>query len=229
MAVVAESDAVTGSRSAPSEGNAEAVAEVIAALTYGERRAAERAEKTIALAPDGRTRNQQTHVAELEKENLALLEARLAEVGSPELEDRFRPFFDAFFESTEPADWVQAQTFHYIGDSLVSDFARDLTPVVDRVSAEMIRRALGQRDEQDAFALDQITGALREDPGTAERVAAYARIIVGEALTQTRRALDETEVLQTLLGGEEGEKRVLLDLLDGHRRRLDRLGIEPVE
>jgi hypothetical protein len=60
-------------------------------------------------------------------------------------------------------------------------------------------------------------------------VAAYARRIVGEALTQTRRAVVATGTLRGLLGGEEGEKRALLDLLKRHRERLDRLGIEPVD
>ncbi len=71
--------------------------------------------------------------------------------------------------------------------------------------------------------------ALDGDGDATERVAAYSRRVVGEALTQTRRALDASEALGALLGGEEGEKRILLDLLQRHRRRLDRLGIEPVE
>ena len=52
---------------------------------------------------------------------------------------------------------------------------------------------------------------------------------MGEAFTQTARALDQTEGLRTLLGGEEGGKRFILGLLDRHRVRIDRLGIEPVE
>ncbi len=207
----------------------EAVAEVLAALTYGERLAQRRAEETVGQAPDRVTRKAQQHVADLERENLGLLEARLQEVGSADLEERFRPFFDAFFERTVPADWVEAQTFHYIGDALVSDFAEALMSAVDLVSAEVVRRALCDRDDQDAFALDQITAALEEAPGSTERVAAFARKVVGEALTQTRRALDASDALSSLLGDEEEQKRILLDLLDRHRRRLDRLGIEPVQ
>jgi hypothetical protein len=60
-------------------------------------------------------------------------------------------------------------------------------------------------------------------------VAAYARRIVGEALTQTRRALDRSVLLQELLGRAEGEKRLVLDLLARHRGRLDRLGVERIE
>ncbi|MGH2766474.1 MAG: ferritin-like fold-containing protein, partial [Actinomycetota bacterium] len=99
----------------------------------------------------------------------------------------------------------------------------------DPVSAEVVRRTLSERDEQDAFALDEITEGIAAAPAAADRIAAYARRVIGEALTQTRRALDETDAVRTLLEGEEGEKRLLLDMLERHRRRLDRLGIEPVD
>ena len=63
----------------------------------------------------------------------------------------------------------------------------------------------------------------------AERIRAYAQRIVGEAFTQTGRALDATEGLRNLLGGADAGKRLVLSLLDRHRQRLDRLGIEPVD
>lgn len=206
-----------------------AVAEFLAALTYGERLAQERAGRTVAFAPDPAAEKEQRHVARQEGERLALLEARLHEMDGGGLEERFAPFFDAFFESTVPSDWIESQTFHYVGDALVSDLAEALLPSLDPVTAEVVRRALGERDEQDAFALDQVTTALRDAPGDVERIAAYARRVAGEALTQTRRALDASEAVSSLLGDPEEQKRTLLDLLDRHRRRLDRLGIEPVE
>ena len=206
-----------------------AVAELLAALSYGERLAQQRADASVALAPDARARSQQERVAGREAENLSLLEARLGELSGPGLQERFRPFFDAFFEATHPRDWVEAQAFHYVGDALVADFAEVLLPALDPVTAQVVRTSLCERDEQDAFALDQVTAALADDDGARERVAAYVRRVAGEALTQTRRALDASDAVGALLGGEEGEKRVLLDLLDRHRRRLDRLGIEPVD
>ena len=206
-----------------------AVAELLAALSYGERLAQQRADAAVGLAPDPQSRSLQARVAEREAENLSLLEARLGELSGPGLEERFRPFFEAFFDATEPSDWAEAQAFHYVGDALVADFAEVLLPVLDAVTAQVVRTSLCERDEQDAFALDQVTSAVRDDDGARERVATYVRRVAGEALTQTRRALDASDGIGSLLGGEEGEKRVLLDLLDRHRRRLDRLGIEVVE
>lgn len=205
------------------------VAEVLAALTLGQRLARRRAEDAVDLAPDPFAEKAQRDAAGRESERLALLEARLGEVGSPDLEEGVRPFFETFFERTVPEDWVEAQAFHYVGDALVSEFAEALLGSLDPVSAEVVDRALRGRDEQSAFALDQVKAALASAPGSVERVAAYVRRVAGEALTQTRRALDENETLRGVLGGEEGQKRILLDLLDKHRRRLDRLGIEPVE
>lgn len=208
---------------------ADIVAEIVAALSYGERCGALRAEQTVALAPDRRSKSQQEHVAARERQNWQLMEARLRELGDAELTRSFAPFFEAFFAHTEPADWVEAQTFHYVGDALVSDFAEVLAPLLDPVSAEVIRRALGDRDAQETFALDELTRAMELDPRAAEHIRRYAQRIVGEAFTQTGRALEATRGLRQLLGGEEAGKRFILSLLDRHRQRMDRLGIDPVD
>lgn len=206
-----------------------AVGEVLAALTYGQRLARRRSAEAVALAPDPIARGAQGHAAEREAESLALLEARLEELGSADLEERFHPFFDAFFDRTVPEDWGEAQAFHYVGDALVTEFAEALMASMDLVSAEVVRRALCERDEHAAFALDQIKAVLDDDPAAADRVAAYIRRVAGEALTQTRRALDSSQTLQEVVGDEEEQKRLILDMLGKHRRRLDRLGLDPIE
>jgi tRNA-(MS[2]IO[6]A)-hydroxylase (MiaE)-like len=208
----------------------EAVGDLLAALSYGERAALRRAEANVDLAPDERRRKQQQHVVARERENAALLEARARELGgSPDREATFAPFFDGFFEDTEPRDWLEAQAWHYVGDALVGDFGDVLLPALDRVSAEVVRRALLDREEQEGYALDELTRLLEEDPRRRDRVAAYARRIIGEGLTQARRALVATGAIRSLLGGEEVEKRLILDLWERLRVRLDRLGIEPVD
>jgi hypothetical protein len=205
------------------------LAALLAALSYGERLARERAERVVDMAPNDGARKHQQHVAERERENEALVEARVKEIGSLDLQKPFKPFFDEFFERTEPSDWLEAQAFHYVGDAMVTDFAEVLQPILDPVSAEVIRRTLVDRDEQEAFALDELTRGIEEDPGSRDRVAAYARRVIGEALNQTRSALNAAEAVRGLLGGPDGEKAMLLELLGRHRVRFDRLGIEPVE
>jgi hypothetical protein len=208
---------------------ARVAAEVLAALAYGEQCGARRARESVNLAPDRHSRTEQEAVAARERRNWELIEARFRELGEASLTDLFRPYFDAFFEHTQPKDWVEAQTFHYVGDAMVSDFADALIPLFDPVSAEVVRRALGDREAQETFALDELTRAMDRDPAAAEQIRRYAQIIVGEAFTQTGRALEATQGLRALLGGEEAGKRFILSLLDRHRQRLDRLGIDPVE
>ncbi len=206
----------------------EAVASLLGALACGERLAAQRARENVRFAPDERARSQQEHIAELEERKRDLVEARLAEVGSMGLATRFLPYFEAFHERTEPSDWLEAQTFHYAGDALTSDFAEAVGQQVDPVSAEILKQ-LGDREAQEAFALDELTRAIERDLQVRGRIAAYARAISGEALTQTSRALDSAVALRELLGGDAGEKRLLLELLERHRVRLDRLGIDTVD
>jgi hypothetical protein len=205
------------------------VARLLAALTYGERAAADRARDNVRFAPNGRAVEEQRRVAEREEDNCSLMEARLVEIGSLEDAERFKPFFDAFFERTDPTDWLEAQTWHYVGDALVSDFAEVLIAVLDPVTAQIIRRTLGERQDQEAFALDELGRSMAEDPAATERIAAFARKIAGEALTQTSQALTQTQVLFDLLGGQGAEKEMVLKLLEGHRARLDRLGVEPLD
>src|SRR6266567_4133789 len=192
------------------------VAEVLAALGYGEQRGAARARDSVELAPDGRSKTEQQHVASRERQNWELIEARVHELQGDSYIELFAPYFDAFFDRTEPSDWIEAQTFHYVGDALVSDFADVLVPLVDR-------------EGQETFALDELTRAMEQDPEAAERIRLYAQRVVGEAFTQTARAMEATEGLRTLMGGQEGGKRLVLLLLDRHRQRLDRLGIDPVD
>jgi hypothetical protein len=116
-----------------------------------------------------------------------------------------------------------------VGDALVSDFADVLIPLVDRVTAEVIRRALGDRAHQETFALDELTRILDNNPSASERIRRYSQRIVGEAFTQTARALEATHGLRRLLGGDDAGKRLVLTLLSRHRERLDRLGIEEVD
>lgn len=205
------------------------VAQLLAALACGERLAAKRARDSAEFAPDARARGEQQHVAEREESNASLVAARLAEIGSPDLAARFLPFFEAFHAHTAPTDWVEAQAFHYVGDALVSEFAEEMAGRVDTVSAEVVRKTLGEREDLETFALDELTRAMESDPTAKERIAAYARRISGEAFTQTKRALESSSALKELLGGDEGEKHLLLQLLEGHRVRLDRLGIDLME
>ena len=66
-------------------------------------------------------------------------------------------------------------------------------------------------------------------PSVADIIRYYSRRIMGEAFTQTSRALEQSEGLKSLFGSDQdGGKQFILELLERHRQRLDRLGIEPL-
>lgn len=213
----------------PGMANEEATALLLAALTCGERMALQRARNDVALAPDDRARGTQQMWAEQEERNLELVTARLEEVGDLGMVERFQVYFEAFHRSCSPADWAQAQALHYVGDALVSEFAESLTDKLDPVSAEVVQTVLGNREAEETFALDELQRAMETDPAVRDQIARYARRISGEALTQTSRALDSAAALREMLGGIAGEKALLLELLERHRVRLDRLGIDLLE
>src|SRR5207244_7056746 len=57
-------------------------------------------ERSVALAPDGRSRTEQQHVASRERKNFELIDARFRELGDDSLIELFQPYFDAFFTHT---------------------------------------------------------------------------------------------------------------------------------
>src|SRR2546421_12982695 len=95
----------------------EATAELLAALAYGERSAAQRAQDNIRFAPDSRRAEAQRGIAAREGRNGHLIEARLAELGAAELTPRFAPLFDAFFHHTQPSGRVGAPGYPHLGEA----------------------------------------------------------------------------------------------------------------
>src|SRR5438034_1563357 len=66
------------------------VAEVLAALAYGEQRGARRSQPSVGLAPAGRSKTEQQAVAARERRNWERVEARFSEVGDGTLDEPSR-------------------------------------------------------------------------------------------------------------------------------------------
>ena len=93
----------------------------------------------------------------------------------------------------------------------------------------MVRRALGDREGQETFALDELTRAMDEDPVTKDQIRRYSARIVGEAFTQTGRALRPSPASVRCLRTTRVTNRFVIALLERHRVRLDRLGIDTLD
>ena len=141
----------------------------------------------------------------------------------------FRAALDAFYRTTIAEDWLESQVFQFIGDTITTDFTEIIGARLDEETADAVRRALSDRSEQEAFALEQILQALSLDgDGAQERMRAFAGAMVGQALNTLREALETSDALEVVLG-EGGTKEVVLELLGRHRERLERLGLDTLE
>jgi hypothetical protein len=208
-----------------------AIADVIGALCYALLRSFEAATHALKAAPTTALAERQAAFATEEYERYRVLRARLNDLTSdPDRSmEAFRVALDVFYRSTVAEDWLESQVFQFVGDTITTDFADIIGARLDEDTAAAVRRALTDRGEQEAFALDQIMEALTHDGDEAQkRMRAFAGTMVGQALNTLREALETSDALEVVLG-EGGTKEVVLELLGRHRERLERLGLDTLE
>ena len=210
----------------------EAVAEVIGAISYALLRSFQIVARGATSAPTVALAQRQADFAADELERHKILAARLEQLSAdPEKAiEVFRGPIDAFYERANAEGWIQTQVFHFVGNTITNDFAEILASRLDPETAAAVQRALTGRTEQEGFALEQIYEVLRgEGPEGEERVQHFAGAMVGEALNRFREALMASDALEVVLGGPDGVKEVVLELLGRHRERLERLGLDTLE
>ncbi len=216
---------------ATAEQRRDAIADVIGALCYALLRSFEAATHALKEAPTTALAERQAAFATEEYERYRVLRARLNELtGDPDRSmGAFRTALDVFYRSTVAEDWLESQVFQFVGDTITTDFADIIGARLDEDTAAAVRRALTDRSEQEAFALEQIMEALSLDGDDAQhRMRAFAGTMVGQALNTLREALETSDALEVVLG-EGGTKEVVLELLGRHRERLERLGLDSIE
>ena len=213
-------------------GRKQAVVDLVGALCYALLQSFEAAARGATTAPTIALAEQQTSFAAGELERFRVLRERLTRLtNDPEAAmSAFRAPLDAFFAEARPEGWLETQVFHFVGDTITTDFAELLAARVDPETAAAVRQALTGRIEQQAFAIEQIGDALeREGEEAQKRIARYAGAFVGQGLNTLREALLENDALAVLLDGEEGVKEMVLELLGRHRERLERLGLDRID
>lgn len=210
----------------------EAVAEVIGAVSYALLRSFQIAARGATSAPTVALADRQASFAADELDRYRILIGRLSElVDQPdEVAEVFRKPIDAFYESARAEGWVETQVFHFVGNTVTNDFAEIIATHVDGETAAALQRALTGRTEQEAFALGEITAFVaREGEDGQAKVRSFAGAMVGEALNAFREAIEASDALEVVLGGPDGVKELVLELLGRHRERLERLGIDTLD
>lgn len=214
-----------------------AVVELLGALAYGQLRSFEATARTIGLAPDARTADAVASLAADEHAGYVLLRDHL--VSRTQLAaavmDRQKPHFDTYFDRAPLEDWFGACVFFALGLPIASDFCRAIAPALDDESAAVVREAL-DKPEFGRGAVAQLAGLLVDD-ATRERARSLTADLLGRALTSYQGVVADTDALKVLLAadtaeGESGEqrvKRLAIEVMSGHRRRVIELGLEDLE
>ncbi|MEH0821529.1 MULTISPECIES: ferritin-like fold-containing protein [unclassified Micromonospora] len=167
---------------------AEAVVDLLGLVAYGELLAFDRLAADARLAPDLRRRAALSEMAAAEIGNYRRLADWLTALGATP-DDVMAPYvgpLQAYHDSTEPKDWLEAVTKAYVGDAITDDFLGEIADRLDEPYRRLVRDVL--HDSRYAeFAAAEIRAAIEADPRVANRLSMWARRLVGEALSQAGR------------------------------------------
>jgi hypothetical protein len=210
-----------------------AVVDLLGALAYGELAAFERLAEDAKLAPTLGDKAQLASMASAEFQHFDRLRQRLADVGE-EPTAAMEPFaapLDEFHRLTAPSDWLEGLIKAYVGDSIASDFYRE---VASRLDTDTRALVLGVLDDtgHSSFAVEKVRAAIEADPRVGGRLALWARRLMGEALSQAQRVVAERDALSTMLVGGVADGfdlaevgRMFSRITEAHTKRMAALGL----
>jgi hypothetical protein len=207
-----------------------AVVELLGMLAYGELLAFDRMAADARLAPDLRRRAVLSEMAAVEIGNYRRLAGRLVELGA-DPEEAMAPFatpLQAYHDSTDPKDWLEALTKAYVGDGIADDFFREVAAFLDAPDRDLVLEVL-HGNRYDDFAAEEIRRAIAADPKVANRLSIWARRLVGEGLSQAQWVAGERVALATLIvlgsGDQAGVQALLKRLTSAHTARMTAVGL----
>ncbi len=207
-----------------------AVVDLLAVLAYGELVAFDRMAEDARLAPDLPRRAALSEMAAAEIDNHRRLVARLTELGADPTAAMlpFVPAIDAYHEQTQPRDWLEGLVKAYVGDAIADDFYREVATFLEPDDRALVLDVLHDTRHAD-FAADQIRRAIAADPKLANRLALWARRLVGEAFSQAQRVALEREALTDLViagsGDLAGVNALFKRLTSAHTARMAAVGL----
>ncbi|MFJ8229358.1 ferritin-like fold-containing protein [Streptomyces sp. NPDC094448] len=179
-----------------------AVVDLLGALAYGELAAFERLADDAKLAPTLGDKAELAKMASAEFHHFERLRDRLAAIAE-EPTAAMEPFaraLDDFHHQTAPSDWLEGLVKAYVGDSIASDFYREVAVHLDSDTRALVLAVLDDTGHGN-FAVEKVRAAIEADPRIAGRLALWARRLMGEALSQAQRVVAERDALSTMLVG----------------------------
>lgn len=179
-----------------------AVVDLLGALAYGELAAFERLAEDAKLAPTLGDKAQLAAMAAAEFHHFEQLRERLTEIDADPTAamEPFAAALEEFHRQTAPSDWLEGLVKAYVGDSIASDFYREVAVRLDSDTRALVLRVLDDTGHAD-FAVEKVRAAIEADPRVAGRLALWARRLMGEALSQAQRVVAERDALSMMLVG----------------------------
>ena len=176
-------------------------------VAYGELTAFDRMAADARLAPDLRRPATIREMAAVEIANYRRRVARRVALGA-DPEAAMAPYVDAlqaYHDSTEPRNWLEALTKAYVGDGVADDFFREVAALVEEPDRQLVLDVVhGNRYEE--FAAAAIRAAIAADPKVANRLSMWARRLVGEALSQATRVAGTRPALLAMIAENAGDQ-----------------------
>lgn len=142
-----------------------AVVDLLGALAYGELAAFERLAEDAKLAPTLADKAELAKMASAEFHHFEQLRDRLTEIGA-EPTEAMQPFvaaLDGFHKQTAPSDWLEGLVKAYVGDSIASDFYREVAARLDKDSRLLVLGVLDDTGHA-SFAVEKVRAAIDADP-----------------------------------------------------------------
>jgi hypothetical protein len=214
----------------PSDAPPEAVVDLLGVLSYGSLVAFDRLAADARLAPDLRRRAALAEMAAAELTHYDRLTARLTELGVDPTA-AMQPFvapLDAFHDSTRPRDWLEGLVKAYVGDGIADDFYREVAGSLDEPDHSLVLEVLHD-DRHAGFTVAEVRAAVAARPELGDRLALWARRLVGEAIGQAQRVAAErwalTELVMRSTGDLTGVSDLITRLTVTHTQRMKALGL----
>lgn len=208
----------------------DALIDLLAGLAYAQLSAFDRLADDARLAPTLSGRVEMSSMAAVEMGHHEQLAARLRSFGvvPAAVMEPFVAALDTFHARTAPSTWLECVVKVYVGDGMAADFYREVATFVDEPTRELINTALGDTGRAE-FAVREVQGATGQ-PGARDRLALWARRLVGEAISQTQHVLADRESLMMLMvegtGGLTGVSAMITRITDRHEQRMRALGLD---
>jgi hypothetical protein len=207
-----------------------ALAQFVAAATYGQLAGYSLAAGMVGMSPDVSVAEELARLSAREYEEYRILREHLDELTDlPEgLLARQRPVFDEFFDGAIDHGWDHACAALAFGWSIANDFLTMMSPRLPEQTRDVIARVTTHQDIEE-FALAQLREVVASEEDR-ERMRGIVSELLGKALAGYQRAMQDTDALAVLLEDHDepdvATRQLAIDILANHRRRLAELGID---